>query len=108
MTTEEIEKAAKEYANKFFSIRDIWMYYFSGKQVHDIIKDTFMLSAEFINKYWQEKTRWIPIEERLPDRDKHVLWKTQGNGYFVMKLGKDTNFEWFKTYAKVTHWREIE
>ena len=103
MTTEEIEKAAEDYAKRLD---------YSMEAKHNMcIADfeiAFKKGAQFVNNNWLEKTRWIPVEERLPDRDKHVLWKTQGNGYFVMKLGKDTNFEWFKTHAKVTHWREIE
>ena len=66
MTTEEIEKAAEEYANKHFSSKDIEMYQLSGKQVSRIIKTTFASGVEFSDKHWQERTRWKSLEKEPP------------------------------------------
>ena len=113
MTTEEIDKAAEEYANKRFSSKDIEMYQLSGKQVSRIIKTTFASGVEFSDKHWQEKTRWIPVEERLPvkpsrtrqilGKDKHTVWvvfiSCSDEGYL-------NSLESLK--REFTHWKEID
>ena len=65
MKQEEIEKAAEEYANKRFSIKDIEMYQLSGKQVSRIIKTTFASGVEFSDKHWQEKSVEMFNNQRL-------------------------------------------
>ena len=56
MTTEEIEKAAEEYATKL----DVSTFDYKAAR-----KD-FREGADFANKHWQEKTRWKSLETEPP------------------------------------------
>lgn len=62
MKQEEIEKAAEEYAKRLN---------YSMEAKHNMCQEDFKIAfkagVEYANKYWQEKTRWIPVEERLPE-----------------------------------------
>lgn len=54
MTTEEIEKAVKDYAD--YSTLDSYL----------LLKADFRNGVEFANKHWQEKTKWrSPKKNRL-------------------------------------------
>lgn len=82
MTKEEIEKVAEEYAAKL----DVSTFDYKAAR-----KD-FREGADFANKHWQEKTRWIPVEERLPKAitgntnvSRQVLIKLKDSGYRVMQ-----------------------
>ena len=104
MTTEEIDKAAEEYAIKL----DVSTFDYKAAR-----KD-FREGADFANKYWQEKTKWIPVKERLP--------QIQANGFSDMVLTRDKhgiikierydqefgNFSGLRYGGEVTHWKEIE
>lgn len=115
MTAEEIEKAAEEYANKRFSSKDLEMYQLSGKQVSRIIKTTFASGVEFSDKHWQEKTRWIPVEEILPPRGtetRQVFVKNRNKHHLnwtIVSRFDDAyidDIEFIK--GEFTHWKEIE
>ena len=61
MTTEEIDKAAKEHAQK------AWRAY-DSPPTHAIFETSndFKAGADFVNGYWQEKTRWKSLETEPP------------------------------------------
>ena len=63
MTTEEIDKAVKEYTE---SLKSIAFENLSGEEIPYLLRGAFREGLDFANKHWQEKTRWIPVEERLP------------------------------------------
>ena len=68
MTTEEIDKAAEEYTVSIKSIfEDL-----SGEETPYLLRGAFREGLESANKYWQERTRWIPVEERLPLRQSRL------------------------------------
>ena len=69
MTTEEIEKAVEEYTE---SLKSIAFENLSGEEIPYLLRGAFKEGLESTNKHWQEKTRWIPVEERLPDANPHI------------------------------------
>ena len=71
MTTEEIDKAAKEHAQK------AWRAY-DSPPTHAIFETSndFKAGADFVNEYWQEKTRWKSLEKEPP--------KFEGQKYEVL------------------------
>ena len=67
MTTEEIEKAANEFAEK----HGFRVPYDGSNEFYDKVdvrasKDGFKAGVEFANKHWQEKTRWKSLETEPP------------------------------------------
>ena len=64
MTTEEIEKAVKDYADN--STLDSYL----------LLKADFRNGIDFANKHWQEKTRWKSLEKEPP--------KFEGQKYQVL------------------------
>lgn len=129
MKTEEIEKAAEGYATDY---KD-WGFLTTEEHIK---KTHFKAGAEFADKHWQEKTRWIPVEERLPKYGVDVLVKRpnkySGNVDILLsrlhksqKEGREYgrgdgmgNYpKTFKDYwslpsiallGDITHWKEIE
>lgn len=66
--------------------------------------------AEEINSEWQEKVRWIPVEERLPEENKQYL-VIQLNDMKTIFVGRfntiSKRWSLFGYHDHVTHWREI-
>lgn len=113
MTTEEIEKAAERFTEER-------RYKSTGYPP----KEWFKAGAEFADKHWQEKTKWIPVEERLPETyplggviglrvgmqvltlshegSNVAILHDMGNGkpYWMLNSGKELH--------GVTYWKEIE
>ena len=64
-------------------------------------------------KEYEEKLRWIPVEERLPENQELVLVKTNRNCVSTAYLhGKISGFitygeEAFVDFGSITHWRSI-
>ena len=89
------------------------MYHFSGKQVNGIIKKTFISSAEFVNKHWQEKTRWKSLLDEppklptSPDKERLILIKHAKGGYDVKFLIKQSSIDYFLREGFIW-WKEIE
>ena len=73
MKTEEIEKAAEEYAEKSVDETQI---YSDIKLIKSAAMVDFKEGAELCNKYWQEKTRWKSLEKEPP--------KFEGRKYEVL------------------------
>lgn len=100
MTTEEIEKAAKES----FSGCDLS---YSEKE---IAINSFIEGVVTMDNYWQEKIRWIPIEERLPvfgGERRTILVKTGENLYAFLWIIQELSLSDFEC-QQYTHWKEIE
>ena len=84
-----------------------------SKQLHFDADMDFRAGAEWMNQQWQEKVRWIPVEEKLPEYYHVVLLKTES--YTFMGWRASNGEESFYTiycsdtimHQKVTHWREI-
>lgn len=109
MTTEEIEKAASEYADftKTACLAD-GIEFTSDDYV--FTKADFRNGAEFADKHWQEKTRWIPVEERLPvfgGERRTILVKTGENLYAFLWIIQELSLSDFEC-QQYTHWKEIE
>ena len=77
MTTEEIEKAANEFAEK----HGFRVPYDGSNEFYDKVdvrasKDGFKAGVEFTDKHWQERTRWKSLETEPP--------KFEGQKYEVL------------------------
>lgn len=87
MTTEEIKKAAREYT-KSLEIGNCLMLQFG--ELEKYAKRDFVAGAKFANKIWQEKTRWIPVEERLPELRENPFWvvvkNDKGDDYVIVNI----------------------
>lgn len=107
MTTEEIEKAARDYVDISIDAKQI---YSDIGLVKSAAMVDFMEGVEFANKHWQEKTRWIPIKERLPELRKTPYWvvvkNEKGYDYACVNIISEVYFEHLKLLF--THWKEIE
>lgn len=115
MTEEQINKAAEEY-----SLRVNGHYYpiipeDFNRSIGEVTENAFVEGANFANKHWQEKNRWIPVTERLPERisqnttiSRQVITKIENMGYRIKQY--DLTLGWVPMYAneKVISWREIE
>lgn len=105
MTTEEIEKAAENYA-----IDTCLKLIILDPSTEPLIKESFKKGAEFANKHWQEKIRWIPVEERLPvfgGERRTILVKTGENLYAFLWIIQELSLSDFEC-QQYTHWKEIE
>lgn len=98
MTPKEIEKAAqKTFAHRINS---------NNYTIADAFKEGF----ELADKHWQEKTRWIPIKERLPvfdEKRRTILVKTGDNLYSFLWIIQEVSLSDFECQG-YTHWKEIE
>ena len=71
----------------------------------------FQAGADLVNDYWQEKTRWIPITERLPDvrKNEYPIYTKNERGkddYDIILIDNQLSLEYLKKCF--THWKEIE
>ena len=67
---------------------------------------------ELCKREYEEKIRWIPVEEKLPESTKFVLCKCEVNGrvdYIVSKYYKSgwQLHVFYSKVVKVTHWRSF-
>lgn len=102
MTTEEIINAAIELVD-----------YGTGQHNADSPIECFKKGAEFMDKHWQEKTKWIPVNEKLPvrqSRTRQILGKDKHTVSVVFISCADEGYlnslESLK--REFTHWKEIE
>lgn len=110
MTTEEIEKAVDEYTE---SLKSIAFENLSGEETPYLLKGAFKEGLESANKHWQEKTRWTPVEEKLPLKQKRTRQILAKNKWTVSigfvsctDEGYLNSLESLK--REFTHWKEIE
>lgn len=107
MTTEKIEKAVEEYAE---SLKSIAFENLSGEETPYLLRGAFKEGLESANKYWQERTRWTPIEEKLPvfeGKRRTILVKTGDDLYSFLWIIQEVSLSDFECQG-YTHWKEIE
>ena len=102
MTTEEI-KLINTIADRIKTEREkhpfIDWEIFAAQKIYDTLIT-----------YWQEKTRWIPVEERLPafeGKRKTILVKTGDDLYSFLWIIQEVSLSDFECQG-YTHWKEIE
>ena len=105
MTDEQINKAGEEYAKSLGCMEtDL-----SPEDLENLARTDFVAGASFANKHWQEKTRWIPVTERLPElREKQysIIAKDEEGEMFFHYIGLEIDIHYLGLVF--THWREIE
>lgn len=102
MTTEEIEKAIERFTEER-----------RHKSTGYPPKEWFKAGAEFADNHWQEKTRWIPVEEKLPLKQKKTRQILAKNKHTISVVfigcteeGYLNSIESLK--REFTDWKEIE
>ena len=104
MTTEEIENLTNNLAEEYERFKD-----------ELTVKNYIKRVIEITNLHWQEKTRWIPVEERLPPRGtktRQVFVKNKNKhhlNWMIVSCFDDAyidDIEFIK--GEFTHWKEIE
>ena len=108
MTTEEIEKAVSDYSK---SLEPIAFKNLKGEEMPYLLRGAFKEGVEFANKHWQEKTRWIPVEERLPEiREKEYMIYAKNNNvtydYAILLIDTPDSLAYLK--LAFTHWKEVD
>ena len=117
MTTEEIEKAGWEYANK--SIDETTEIPKDIEQIRSYAVTDFMEGAEFADRHWIEKTAWRDLLDVFPPEGKAIIFKfTQnvekvhcrlgfiGLGFILLDRGDSLSERHAKELG--TFWKEIE
>lgn len=104
MTSEEIEKAAQVESDKLF--------FYCSK---DDFKRGFIKGFELSDKHWQEKTRWIPVDEKLPprgDETRQIFVKNENKhslSWMIVSCFDEDYFDDIEFIKRVfTHWKEID
>lgn len=77
--------------------------------------ESFIKGAEFMDNHWKEKTRWIPVEEKLPprgDETRQVFVKNVNkyklNWMIVSCFDDDYPYDIEVIKREFTHWKELE
>lgn len=106
METLQIAEQAKEYA-KSLGLDDDTVTN-SKQQMAEYAEIDFIAGAKWMNKQWQELTRWIPVEERLPEKGRSVLIKLidDEDDCWISEINEDGYWDYISP-LNVTHWREI-
>lgn len=109
MTTEEIEKAAGEYSGEELTSGYPYVHP-AHRQFIEARHEAFKAGAEFADKHWQEKTRWIPIEERLPDikTQTYPIYaknEKEKTDYAILIVSDIESINYLRD--SFTHWRDI-
>ena len=110
MTTEEIDKAAEKYTE---SLKSIAFENLSGEETPYLLRGAFKEGLESANKHWQEKTRWIPVEERLPELRKEpycvlIKWEEANDENIdIVYIFGQREID-YMLWVKCKYWKEIE
>jgi len=73
------------------------------------IAQSFEAGAEFMQKQYEEKLRWIRVEDELPNLGDDIILKLREHPlkkYQVWHIADDYDIKLVPVYA--THWRPIE
>lgn len=98
-TEKSIEEKAKDYS---FNMYD------SSKNVILQMEQAFIDGYELCQKEWEEKTRWIPVEERLPNEKKKYLVKDLYDSIHTATFNiYSKRWSFFGYSDTITHYREI-
>lgn len=111
MTTAEIEKAVSDYSK---SLEPIAFENLKGDEMPYLLRGAYKEGIELTNKHWQEKTRWIPVDERLPEvRDTPycIAIKWEDFKYQEERVGSiyiytEEDIDYISVACK--NWKEIE
>lgn len=105
MTTEEIEKVFSSHIANYEKM--------IGRSTRDMRQTILLHFTQGVNasdKHWQEKTRWIPVEEGLPEVKSHpyqILVKNKS--VHTMYIASQYDIALLKGKCLgFTHWKEIE
>ena len=104
MEKEEIEKAIERFTEER-----------RHKSTGYPPKEWFKAGAEFADNHWQEKTRWIPIEEKLPEARetpyfiviKYKVAESDSDNIGAICIYDKTDVDYILLEG-ITHWKEIE
>ena len=110
--TEEIEKAVSDYSK---SLETIAFENLKGEEMPYLLRGAFKEGLELTNKHWQEKTRWIPVEERLPEARetpyyiviKYKEAESDSDNIGAICIYDKTDVDYI-LLEQITHWKEIE
>ena len=103
MTIEQINKGADSYIELISAGK-------ASEEMKGVLKSAFASGSHMANEYWQEKTRWIPVEERLPafeGKRRTILVKTGDDLYSFLWIIQEVSLSDFECQG-YTHWKEIE
>ena len=107
MTTEEIDKAVKDYTEL---LKSIAFENLSGEETPYLLKGAFREGLESANKHWQEKTRWKSLEKEPPSEygygKMYLLRAESGIPYLVPFPYKESIKEFIDSVF--IEWKEIE
>lgn len=106
ITREEIEKAGKRYAYNIIPDENGMTFPVERSELSKAFKE----GVQFSDKHWQEKTRWISVEERLPvfgGERRTILVKTGENLYAFLWIIQELSLSDFEC-QQYTHWKEID
>ena len=102
----------QEKAEKF--AQSLWGDCFDATPEH--IEKAVVFGYELCQKEYEEKLRWIPVEEKLPPLNEYVLFKYSGDEYCVGCLNVygyycstynpiENDHASIHLLSEVTHWR---
>ena len=91
---------------------------YNGNEIQFIKRSAFQNGYEVCKKEYEEKLRWIPVEEKLPPLNQHVLFKYSEGEYCVGCLNVygyycspympvEEDFASIHLLSEVTHWRSF-
>lgn len=109
MTTEEIEKAASEYAD-FTKTACLVDGIELTSDDYVFAEADFRNGAEFADKHWQEKTRWKSLEKEPPSElqyDKMYLLRTESESPYLAPLPYEQSVKEYISYGFI-EWKEID
>ena len=106
-----IEEAAKKSVAEILTVKEDESAWIKTTDLHDYLTDQFNAGVEFA-------TRWIPVEEELPPKEKDtdeseivLIKETQDFGNFFLGWYDYHQKAWFMVYrlhrVKPTHWRSV-
>ena len=111
--SKNLEDKLKEIADKLCTPKNEILYNVTLEEVNSYLNESAKQGYELCKKEYEEKLRWIPVEERLPENQELVLVKTNRNCVSTAYLhGKISGFitygeEAFVDFGSITHWRCI-
>jgi hypothetical protein len=75
--------------------------YASQLRVTDSEHAAFIAGAEYADARWREKTRWVPVEERLPSTSSEVLLKFKDGMTVVAVIHNNADMSFVKKWKLI-------
>lgn len=100
-----LEKKASDYANAQFNheIHSENVPNFYCTDLHE----AFLVGYGVCQKEYEEKLRWIQVEERLPNEYDFVIAKSNLGDYYISSYSFNTFHVNMPFKVIITHWRQI-